>query len=134
MGERGKEREEENGKRNHCRIFYLDVLIITKLSSLNTYVHPIYQTYHIIKSKARFPPFMVCKGEGVDLVFLLMFSPLNRKLHFVPSRFSHIYHKSRPLKTYRCPTANNVNDALAAPRRVRRRCPFCSVSRYNLAS
>lgn len=77
---------------------------------------------------------MVCKGEGVDLVFLLMFSPLNRKLHFAPSRLSHIYHKSRPLTTHRCPTANDVKDALAAPRRVRRRCPFCSVCRYNLAS
>lgn len=54
--EREEKRERRrNGKRNHCRIFYLGVLIITKLSSLNTYVHPIYQTYHIIQKQKQGP-------------------------------------------------------------------------------
>lgn len=88
MREREKERRQEErgrrGKRRHCRIFGRDV-IITTLSSPGEDLS-IYQTAsHNSKAKPRSPLFMVCKEETRDLVFLLMSSPLNRKLHFISS-------------------------------------------------
>lgn len=101
--ERGEVRKREmrrNGKRNHCRIFYLDFLLITKLSVLGTYIWFITHS-HIIQKPKQGPHHLWLKGEGVDLVFLLMFTPLNRKLHFVSPWFSHIYCKSGHWKAYR---------------------------------
>lgn len=70
---------------------------------------------------------MVSKGEWVDLIF----SPFNRKLHFVYSWSFYIHHESRSLQAYRAPSYKLVNDVPSASKWVRKQCPFSSVSQQH---
>lgn len=112
------EEKGRKGKRSNGKIFCLHV-IIAKLFSPDTYVKFLKHCHIIQKQKQDSLPFMVSKGEWVDLIF----SPFNRKLHFVSSWIFHNF----PLQAYRVPS-KLVNDVPSASKWIRKLCPFSSVS------
>lgn len=75
---RGRGRERLQNVSLGCH-YYHKIIITTK------YITFIKHCHIIQKQKYDSPPFTVSKGERVDLVFLWMFSPLQRKLHFSSS-------------------------------------------------